>query len=51
MTALDDARHDTTIARRCIAEARSLVEREFSSIALDRAVSRALTTTGLASGH
>ena len=51
VTALDHARHDSTIARRCITEARSLVEREFSSIALDRAVSRALTTTGLASGH
>jgi glycosyltransferase involved in cell wall biosynthesis len=51
VTALDIARRDTSIARRCIAEARTLVEREFSSIALDRAVTRALTPTGLASGH
>ncbi|MFM8896865.1 MAG: glycosyltransferase, partial [Actinomycetales bacterium] len=51
VAALDVARHDTPEARRCVAEARALVEREFSSVALDHAVTAALSTAGIASGH
>ncbi|MBU3702651.1 MAG: glycosyltransferase [Acidimicrobiia bacterium] len=50
VAALDVVRSDTPVARRCIAEARALVEREFSSMALDRAITKALTATTLVSG-
>jgi len=48
VAALDVARHDTPEARRCVAEARALVEAEFSPTALDRSISTALATSGVA---
>jgi len=47
VAALDVARHDTPEARRCIVEGRDVVETEYSSTALDRAVSGALAIVDL----